>query len=213
MKFFGLLFILEGLFNVFGENLPSVPACAMSCWENTKYVSRCFDDLACLCRDDGYQNSVFQCLYSQCDIAHSSSALHYAISQCSTFGSQVNPGARPIAAHDSLRRRMEAEYLAGSWGKRQQSGASAVPWPTESANFPVESAAFLIQSAIFPTQSANRVAGASASSLPVSLDVRNIAGLPTTIVTVLVTPTGHLDPFASTSKNFDADSGTARGLA
>jgi hypothetical protein len=106
---------------------------------------------------------------------------------------------------------MEAEYLAGSWGKRQQSGSSAAPWPTESANFPVKSAAFLIQSAIFPTQSANQVAGASASPIPASLDVRNVAKLPTTIVTVLATPTGHLDPFIKTSKNSDANSGIAKG--
>ena len=41
-----------------GETLKidSFSDCAISCWENTKYVSKCLDDIACLCSEPGYQN-------------------------------------------------------------------------------------------------------------------------------------------------------------
>lgn len=46
--------------------------CALRCWENTKYVSKCLEDHACLCSDPNYQNvcfspallSLFQQLFS-----------------------------------------------------------------------------------------------------------------------------------------------------
>ena len=68
------LLFLGGLSFAIGEASSSVPGeslddlcqkgilsnevleCAISCWENTKYVSRCLNDLACLCNDAGYQN-------------------------------------------------------------------------------------------------------------------------------------------------------------
>lgn len=30
--------------------------CAVRCWENTQYVSKCFGDTACLCREENYQS-------------------------------------------------------------------------------------------------------------------------------------------------------------
>jgi hypothetical protein len=118
----------------------SLKGCAVRCWENTKYVSKCLNDNTCLCNEAKYQNvrlcfktlpfhqklwlyqcrhtnlygwqSVFQCLYSQCDTAQFGSALHHAISQCSGTGGEFLLTVPPVANHDVLRRR-EAQYLAG----------------------------------------------------------------------------------------------------
>jgi hypothetical protein len=38
--------------------------CAISCWENTKYVSKCLNDIACLCSEPGYQNVGY--IHPQC---------------------------------------------------------------------------------------------------------------------------------------------------
>jgi hypothetical protein len=89
--------------------------------------------------------SLFQCLYSQCDTAHFGSALHHAISQCSSLDSEIILSIPRIPKHDVLRRR-EAEYLAGA--KAFGSG-SAIGFPVQSA---------------YPTQSVNNYLTQSAGS-------------------------------------------------
>jgi hypothetical protein len=92
---------------------------------------------------------------------------------------------------------MEAEYLAGSRGKRQHLGSSGIPFPVESAAFPTESAAFLIQSValptptdFFPTQSVDLARREQASPTPDFLGARNIDQPPLTITTVITSSTG-----------------------
>ncbi|KAG4438602.1 hypothetical protein IFR05_005926 [Cadophora sp. M221] len=153
LKFLPLMAMLHW---TVGQNDPSKPECALRCWENTKYVSKCLEDHACLCSDPNYQNvcfspallaffsnyflnshkSVFQCIYSQCDTAHFGSALHHAIAQCFGTSNEVFFAVPPIPNRDALRRR-EEEYAAGA--KLAGSG-SAAGYPTESATFPVQSA-------------------------------------------------------------------------
>ncbi|KAL3420194.1 hypothetical protein PVAG01_08693 [Phlyctema vagabunda] len=87
--------------------------CALHCWENTKYISHCFGDFDCLCSELLYQNSVFQCLYSQCDTSHYGIALQHTIAQCSGVNSGMNIFAAHGPDHHDLRRR-EVEYLEGS---------------------------------------------------------------------------------------------------
>jgi hypothetical protein len=137
------------------------------CWENTQYVSKCSGDIACLCSEPDYQNvrsfgiicsalpkfiansfhqSVYQCLYSQCDTVYFGPALHHSISRCFGTGNQILFAAPPIPNRDSLRRR-EAEYAAG--GKIYGSG-SAVAYPTESANLPTQSVPYATQSVVGP---------------------------------------------------------------
>ncbi|KAH7333455.1 hypothetical protein BKA65DRAFT_553800 [Rhexocercosporidium sp. MPI-PUGE-AT-0058] len=154
LKFLPLMAMLHW---TVGQNDPSKPECALRCWENTKYVSKCLEDHACLCSDPTYQNvclflipfmensssatvltspkSVFQCIYSQCDTAHFGSALHHAIAQCFGTSNEVFFAVPPIPNRDTLRRR-EEEYAAGA--KLVGSG-SAAGYPTESATFPVQS--------------------------------------------------------------------------
>ncbi|TVY67398.1 hypothetical protein LSUE1_G004725 [Lachnellula suecica] len=122
----------------------SAPGCAISCWENTKYVSKCLNDAACLCSEPEYQNSVYQCIYSQCDTAHFGSALHHTITQCVGTENQMIFDVPPVLNHDSLRRRREEEYLAGI--KIFGAEGSLVPYPTESAPFPIQSVPFPLQS-------------------------------------------------------------------
>ncbi|THV54083.1 hypothetical protein BGAL_0034g00030 [Botrytis galanthina] len=92
-------------------NFPA-PGCAVRCWENTKYVSKCVDKNTCLCKDAEYHNSVFKCIYSQCDTAHFGSALHHTITQCVGVADNIILAVPRLSNHDSLRRR-EAEYLQG----------------------------------------------------------------------------------------------------
>ncbi|PQE06173.1 Extracellular membrane CFEM domain protein [Rutstroemia sp. NJR-2017a BBW] len=113
-----------------------VPICALHCWENTRHISKCRDSDDCLCREPEYQNSIFKCLYSQCDTAHFGSALHHSIAQCSGAVSDVTLLTIPdFPNHDSLRRR-EAEYLGGA---RLYGSGSDSSYPTQSA-FPMQSA-------------------------------------------------------------------------
>ena len=49
----------EYAFNVLmkmGQLLISLLGCAISCWENTRYISKCMDDSTCLCSEAEYQN-------------------------------------------------------------------------------------------------------------------------------------------------------------
>ncbi|PVH70166.1 hypothetical protein DL98DRAFT_661313 [Cadophora sp. DSE1049] len=133
LKFLPLMAMLEW---TVGQNDPSKPECALRCWENTKYVSKCLEDHACLCSDPNYQNSVFQCIYSQCDTAHFGSALHHAIAQCFGTSNEVFFAVPPIPNRDALRRR-EEEYAAG---EKLAGSGSAAGYPTESATYPVQSA-------------------------------------------------------------------------
>lgn len=82
--------------------------------------------------------SVFQCIYSQCDTAHFGSALHHAIAQCFGTRNEVFFAVPPIPNRDALRRR-EEEYAAGD---RLAGSGSAAGYPTESATYPVQSANF-----------------------------------------------------------------------
>ncbi|KAJ5040317.1 uncharacterized protein L3040_005974 [Drepanopeziza brunnea f. sp. 'multigermtubi'] len=133
LKFLSLMAMLGC---TIGQSGSATPECALRCWENTKYVTKCSEDQQCLCSDVNYQNSVFQCIYSQCDTVHFGSALHHAIAQCLGTDNEVFFAIPPIPDRDALRRR-EDEYAAGA--KLFGSG-SAAGYPTESAAFPVQSA-------------------------------------------------------------------------
>ncbi|PBP22992.1 hypothetical protein BUE80_DR006161 [Diplocarpon rosae] len=142
----GLLFLpfLALLQSTVGQSGPGTPECALRCWENTKYVTKCSGNPSCLCSDANYQSSVFQCIYSQCDTAHFGSALHHAMAQCLGTKNEVFFAVPPIPNRDSLRRR-EEEYAAGE--KLYGSGSgSASGYPTNSANFPTQSANYLTDS-------------------------------------------------------------------
>lgn len=70
LKFLPLMAMLEW---TVGQNDPSAPRkkafsmaestlttrteCALRCWENTKYVTKCSGDPVCLCSDPNYQNA------------------------------------------------------------------------------------------------------------------------------------------------------------
>lgn len=143
MRIFSIVSLIIILPGIVGQIDPSAPGCAISCWENTKYVSKCSGDISCLCSEPDYQNSVYQCLYSQCETACFGSALHHVIAQCFGTGNEIIFAVPPIPNRDSLRRR-EAEYAAGA---RLYGSGSAAGYPTESANYPTQSVSN------YPTQS------------------------------------------------------------
>lgn len=153
---FSVFWILMAMLrSTVGQIDTSAPSCAISCWENTKYVSKCLDDNACLCSEAAYQNSVFQCLYSQCDAAHFGFALHHIISRCFSLGSEIILSIPSSPNHDALHRR-EAEYLGGS---KDYGSGSAVGFPVQSG--------YLTQSANnYPTQSTAKPYSLTATSTP-----------------------------------------------
>ncbi|KAL2065429.1 hypothetical protein VTL71DRAFT_3099 [Oculimacula yallundae] len=176
----------------------SNPECALRCWENTKYVSQCFEDHACLCSDPNYQNSVFQCIYSQCDTAHFGSALHHAIAQCFGTSNEVFFAVPPIPNREALQRR-EEEYAAGA--KLVGSG-SAAGFPTESATYPAQPANYQTDSVggpyspsptaptpfpFFPLPSANSPAITSATSTEPAYNVVPVSTTPVLPVPQLYT--------------------------
>ncbi|KAI9674996.1 MAG: hypothetical protein M1817_001402 [Caeruleum heppii] len=118
--------------------LPSgPPVCASTCWENTKYVSYCEDELQCLCDDQEYQNAVFQCLYSQCMTAQFAPGLHHALAKCLDNDSEDQQQLSPrLIRRSRVRKRQEEllEYppptISGTpvfAGSRQSAVASAQP--------------------------------------------------------------------------------------
>jgi len=169
-----------------GQIDTSAPSCAVSCWENTKYVSKCLDDNACRCSEAAYQNSLFQCLYSQCDTAHFGFALHHTISRCSSLGSEIILSIPRTPNHDALRKR-EAEYLAGA--KAYGSG-SAVGFPVQST---------------YPTQSANNYPTPSAAG-PYSLSATS-----TPPYFPLKTTRGSAGTSATPTEEYTAAAATAAG--
>ncbi|TVY28817.1 hypothetical protein LHYA1_G002128 [Lachnellula hyalina] len=146
MRLLRVLCSLVVISSTVGQIDAPAPGCAISCWENTKYVSKCLNDIGCLCGESGYQNSVYQCIYSQCDTVHFGSALHHTIAQCGT-GNQIIFGIPPVPDNVLLQRR-EEEYLAGA--KSLGPPGSSSLYRTESA----DGSSFPTQSALFPLQSA-----------------------------------------------------------
>ncbi|KAF7960521.1 hypothetical protein EAE96_000201 [Botrytis aclada] len=124
-------------------NFPA-PGCAVRCWENTKYVSKCVDKDTCLCQDAEYHNSVFKCIYSQCDTAHFGSALHHTITRCVGVADNIILAVPRLLNHDSLRRR-EAEYLQGD---NIDDSESIAGYPTLSG-LPIQSALPLVSAVAF----------------------------------------------------------------
>ncbi|KAJ8058524.1 hypothetical protein OCU04_012707 [Sclerotinia nivalis] len=123
-------------------NFPA-PGCAARCWENTKYISKCADKSTCLCHDAEYQNSIFKCIYSQCDTAHFGSALHHTMTRCVGVADNLLV-VPPVSNHDSLRRR-EAEYLRGV---KLEDSESIMGYPTLSG-LPIQSALPLASAVAF----------------------------------------------------------------
>ncbi|KAK6614669.1 hypothetical protein H4I96_00990 [Botrytis cinerea] len=78
--------------------------------------------------------SVFKCIYSQCDTAHFGSALHHTITRCVGVADNVILAVPRLSNHDSLRRR-EAEYLQGV---KMEDSESIAGYPTLSG-LPIQS--------------------------------------------------------------------------
>ncbi|KAI1092919.1 hypothetical protein F5B19DRAFT_178339 [Rostrohypoxylon terebratum] len=89
---------------------PGPPGCVSRCMVGSMLVTQCADT-KCLCIEKDYQQSLFQCLYSQCDSNHYGPALSHVISLC------MNPGAKiytlaPGSVDIELLRPREGDYLA-----------------------------------------------------------------------------------------------------
>ncbi|KAG9243567.1 hypothetical protein BJ878DRAFT_543134 [Calycina marina] len=126
----------------------------------------------CLCKETDYQNSAFQCLYSQCDATDFGVAVQHAIVQCSGLGGDVMQAIRPIVKHSELRRRKEAEYLSGTYAVDQSAAMDAYPvksgnpYPTQTIDSDLDSL-FPTQSAGFPLQSVESIFGIPTSTIPI----------------------------------------------
>ncbi|GAW27346.1 hypothetical protein SAMD00023353_11200090 [Rosellinia necatrix] len=90
---------------------PELPSCGSHCMVNSMFVTQCLD-MNCLCHQEEYQKSLFQCLYSQCDSTDYGKALSRTISTCIEVGAEIYMVA-PGFANDELLRAREADYLAG----------------------------------------------------------------------------------------------------
>ncbi|KAI0857309.1 hypothetical protein F4860DRAFT_506168 [Xylaria cubensis] len=116
MRFSGFLFLL--LHAAFAKMLkldvgtdPDLPSCGQHCIVNSMFVTQCLD-MNCLCHQEEYQKSLFQCLYSQCDSNDYGKALSRTISTCMDVGAEIYMVA-PGFINEELLRVREADYLAG----------------------------------------------------------------------------------------------------
>ncbi|KAI3330620.1 hypothetical protein F4824DRAFT_331632 [Ustulina deusta] len=90
---------------------PELPSCGSHCMVDSMFVTQCLD-MNCLCHQEEYQKSLFQCLYSQCDSNEYGKALSRTISTCMEVGAEIYMVAPGFINEDLLRVR-EADYLAG----------------------------------------------------------------------------------------------------
>ncbi|RYC60344.1 hypothetical protein CHU98_g5868 [Xylaria longipes] len=111
---------------------PELPSCGSHCMINSMFVTQCLD-MNCLCHQEEYQKasqqqhpmstgglfmltgsnqSLFQCLYSQCDSNDYGKALSRTISTCMDVGAEIYMVA-PGYINEELLRVREADYLAG----------------------------------------------------------------------------------------------------
>ena len=60
---------------------------------------------------DGLEQTVLQCLYSQCHTAQFGSALHSTITRCSDYSSLVPDVLPPLIRHQGLRRRASSDNV------------------------------------------------------------------------------------------------------
>ncbi|KAI1116599.1 hypothetical protein F5Y14DRAFT_439740 [Nemania sp. NC0429] len=90
---------------------PDLPSCGSHCMVNSMFVTQCLD-MTCLCHQEEYQKSLFQCLYSQCDSNEYGKALSRTISTCMEVGADIYMVA-PGFINEELLRVREADYLAG----------------------------------------------------------------------------------------------------
>ncbi|KAI1120183.1 hypothetical protein F5Y10DRAFT_273313 [Nemania abortiva] len=90
---------------------PDLPSCGSHCMIDSMFVTQCLD-MNCLCHQEEYQKSLFQCLYSQCDSNEYGKALSRTISTCMDVGAEIYMVAPGFINEEMLRVR-EADYLAG----------------------------------------------------------------------------------------------------
>ncbi|KAI0192821.1 hypothetical protein F4808DRAFT_453379 [Astrocystis sublimbata] len=90
---------------------PDLPSCASHCMLDSMFVTQCLD-MNCLCHQEEYQKTLFQCLYSQCDSGEYGKALSRTISTCMDVGAEIHMVA-PGSVNGELLRVREADYLAG----------------------------------------------------------------------------------------------------
>ncbi|KAI1436972.1 hypothetical protein GGR50DRAFT_692695 [Xylaria sp. CBS 124048] len=112
---FSLLFVLH---TAFAQALqldvgtdPELPSCGSHCMVDSMFITQCLD-MNCLCHQEEYQKSLFQCLYSQCDSNDYGRALSRTISTCMEVGADIYMVA-PGFVNDELLRAREEDYLAG----------------------------------------------------------------------------------------------------
>ncbi|KAI0390675.1 hypothetical protein F5Y17DRAFT_468777 [Xylariaceae sp. FL0594] len=92
-------------------NDPELPSCGSHCMVDSMFVTQCLD-MMCLCNEEEYQKSLFQCLYSQCDPNEYGQALSRTITTCMALGAKIYMVA-PGTVNDDVLRLREADYLAG----------------------------------------------------------------------------------------------------
>ncbi|XDG08004.1 hypothetical protein ABKA04_007619 [Annulohypoxylon sp. FPYF3050] len=113
--FANLLRLVVGTDNSTNNTIPNTsskpPGCASRCMVDSMFVTQCVDT-KCLCNEKDYQQSLFQCLYSQCDSSHYGPALSHAISVCMNLGAEIYMVA-PGTVDIELLRSRERDYLAG----------------------------------------------------------------------------------------------------
>ncbi|KAH8661896.1 hypothetical protein BX600DRAFT_305056 [Xylariales sp. PMI_506] len=89
----------------------TLPRCTNSCMVDSMFITQCVD-VRCLCREQGYQQALFQCLYSQCDSPDYGPALLYSMQTCIDTGAEIYMATSSSANIELLNTR-ELEYLAG----------------------------------------------------------------------------------------------------
>ncbi|OTA87547.1 hypothetical protein M434DRAFT_375440 [Hypoxylon sp. CO27-5] len=110
--FANLLQLVVGVDNDTTPEPPaSPPSCASRCMVDSMFVTQCLDT-RCLCNEEDYQRSLFQCLYSQCDSDNYGPALSHSISLCMSLGAQIYMVA-PGRVDNELLKSREEDYLAG----------------------------------------------------------------------------------------------------
>ena len=122
----------------------SCAGCVSKCWDNSKYVTDCGNDDACLCEDPSFQSVglncpthkycirlmffqvVLQCLYSQCQTTVFGSALHHTLLACPSSALDIFDTLPPLIRHQGLRKRSGVLRMYNAGGQSASASASTI---------------------------------------------------------------------------------------
>lgn len=153
-----------------------IPSCALTCTIQNAGSSTCggIANVTCLCSDDAFQASVFNCYTAECSESELQSAIQYGYGICQTVGITLETTAIPSGATATRATGGNSTASSTASSSATSSGAgSTTPAPTSSAAAQTTSSA----SGTAAPASASPTGAAERFAVPAVAAIAGVAGL------------------------------------